>query len=37
MANGLPVGRIKSVTLANGQTLVAVAAAPAAAQPQPAR
>jgi hypothetical protein len=34
--NGLPVGRIKSVTLANGQTLVAIAAAPAA-EPQPAR
>ena len=34
--NGLPVGRIKSVTLANGQTLVAIAAAPAA-ESQPAR
>jgi hypothetical protein len=33
---GLPVGRIRSVILANGQTLVAIAAAPAA-QPQPAR
>jgi hypothetical protein len=38
LKNGLPVGRIKSVTLANGQTLVAIAAAPAAAaEPQPAR
>jgi len=36
LKNGLPVGRIKSVTLANGQTLVAIAAAPAA-EPQPAR
>src|SRR5687767_4967373 len=36
LKNGLPVGRIKSVILANGQTLVAIAAAPAA-QPQPAR
>ena len=36
LKNGLPVGRIKSVTLAGGQTLVAIAAAPAA-EPQPAR
>ena len=36
LKNGLPVGRIKSVTLANGQTLVAIAAGPAA-EPQPAR
>jgi hypothetical protein len=36
MKGGLPVGRIRSVILANGQTLVAIAAAPAA-QPQPAR
>lgn len=36
LKNGLPVGRIKSVTLANGQTLVAIAGAPAA-EPQPAR
>jgi hypothetical protein len=36
LKNGLPVGRIKSVTLADGQTLVAIAAAPAA-EPQPAR
>jgi len=36
LKGGLPVGRIKSVILANGQTLVAIAAAPAA-QPQPAR
>jgi len=36
LKNGLPVGRIKSVTLANGQTLVAIAAAPAA-EAQPAR
>lgn len=36
LKNGVPVGRIKSVTLANGQTLVAIAAAPAA-EPQPAR
>ena len=36
LKNGLPVGRIKSVTLPSGQTLVAIAAAPAA-EPQPAR
>jgi len=36
MKGGLPVGRIRSVILANGQTLVAIAAAPAA-QPPPAR
>lgn len=38
LKNGLPVGRIKSVVLANGQTLVAIAgAAPAAPPQQPAR
>jgi hypothetical protein len=36
LKNGLPVGRIKSVILANGQTLVAIAAAPAP-QASPAR
>jgi hypothetical protein len=36
LKNGLPVGRIKSVTLANGQTLVAIAAGPAP-EPQPGR
>ncbi len=35
LKNGLPVGRIKTVVLANGQTLVAIAGPPA--QPQPAR
>ena len=34
--NGAPVGVIRSVVLANGQTLVAIGAAPAA-PPQPAR
>ena len=36
LKNGLPVGRIKSVVLPNGQTLVAIASAPPAS-PQPAR
>jgi hypothetical protein len=36
LKNGLPVGRILSVILPNGEKLVAVAAAPPA-QPQPAR
>jgi hypothetical protein len=36
LKNGLPVGRIKSVTLANGETLVAIAAGPAP-EPQPGR
>jgi hypothetical protein len=36
MKNGLPVGRIKTVVLANGQTLVAIAAAPPS-EPPPAR
>ena len=37
LKNGLPVGRIKSVVLANGQTLVAIAGAAPPAPPQPAR
>ena len=36
LKSGAPVGRIKSVVLANGQTLVAIAPAPAA-PPPPAR
>jgi len=36
LKSGAPVGRIKSVVLANGQTLVAIAPAPAG-PPPPAR